>query len=85
MDVAAPPPPLPDPGWPVSITRPFDFVTLSSCAFNARKAWLDPIMSDEVTSRRRSEAFSRLSREVSIARLMTTVNWSMLKGFSMKS
>ncbi len=76
---------LPDPGWPVSMTRPFDFVTFSSCDFSALKAAEDPTISVWVTSRRRRSAFSRRRRLVSIARDTTTVSWSMLKGFSMKS
>ena len=44
-----------------------------------------PIMSELLTSLRLSDAFSRRRREVSIARRITTINWSMLKGFSMKS
>jgi hypothetical protein len=76
---------LPLPGAPVSITRPFDFVTFSSCDFSALKDVLDPIMSLVVTSLRRRSAFSRRRRLVSIARLTTTISWSMLNGFSMKS
>ena len=76
---------LPDPAGPVSMTRPLDLVTFSSCDFSALKAGLEPSISDEVTSLRRSSEFSRRRREVSIARETTTINWSILKGFSMKS
>ncbi|GAB1363540.1 hypothetical protein MASR1M32_27760 [Rhodobacter sp.] len=65
---------LPDPGAPVSITRPFDFVTFSSCDFSPLNAVLDPIMSEVVTSRRRSSWFSRRRRLVSIARVTTTIS-----------
>ena len=44
-----------------------------------------PIISEQVTSLRLSVAFSRRRRDVSIARRITTINWSILKGFSMKS
>ena len=76
---------VPDPAGPVSMTRPLDLVTFSNWLFNALKAGLAPIMSDCVTSLRRNSLFSRRRRLVSIARETTTINWSMLKGFSMKS
>ena len=76
---------LPDPAGPVSMTRPFDFVTFSSCAFSPLKAVEFPSISADETSRRRRSLFSRRRREVSIARDTTTINWSMLNGFSMKS
>ena len=82
---SAPPPPCRQPAGPVSITRLFVRATLSSWRFSARKAALVPIIAAAVTSRPFSAAFSRRSREVSSARPITTISWSMLNGFSMKS
>ena len=65
---------LPDPAGPASMTRPFDFVTFSSWDFSALKAGLEPSISEAETSLRRSSAFSRRSRDVSIARATTTIN-----------
>jgi hypothetical protein len=62
-----------------------DFVTFSSCDFRSFMPAELPIMSVPRTSCRLSCAFSRRRREVSIARRITTISWSMLKGFSMKS
>ena len=50
-----------------------------------RKAGLEPIIAWFALSRPFSAAFSRRSREVSSARPITTISWSMLNGFSMKS
>ena len=50
-----------------------------------RKAGLEPIIACVAVSRPFSAAFSRRSREVSSARPITTISWSMLNGFSMKS
>ena len=48
-------------------------------------AALEPIMAWFAVSLPLSAAFSRRRREVSSARPITTISWSMLKGFSMKS
>ncbi len=50
-----------------------------------RNAGLAPIIVVLPPSRPLSAAFSRRSREVSSARPITTISWSMLNGFSMKS
>jgi len=76
---------LPLPEGPVSITRPFERVTLPSCERRNFIAGDWPIISVGPESRFFSLVFSRRRREVSIARPITTSNWSVLKGFSMKS
>ena len=65
---------FPAPGCPVSITRALDLVTFSRLLFNPLKTADDPIISVEVTSRRRRSVFSRRKRLVSMARLTTTIN-----------
>ncbi len=50
-----------------------------------RNAELAPIIAWFEPSCPLSAAFSRRSREVSSARPITTISWSMLNGFSMKS
>jgi hypothetical protein len=76
---------LPEPDGPVSITRPFERVTLSSCDSSDRKAAEPPNICDGALSRRLSAWFSRRNRLVSMPRRMTTRSWSILNGFSMKS
>ncbi len=76
---------MPTPAGPVSMTRPLDFVTLSSCAFSPLNEAEAPSISGAAPPPRFSSTFSRRSRLVSMARPITTISWSMLNGFSMKS